>query len=466
MAKGHDNAKERKEAVSKFEQMLRNNQSFFFESFEYDYIISHYMEKSQWKQASKACELAISQYPYSIHFLLDKVAILTHKKQFLEAHELLDKAEHLQPNDVDIIIARSHIFMQNGDFEKNIQYLQYAIDLSSEPELIYYQLGLAYQSMERYEQAIIYHQKALEQDIENEEVFFELAFCLDMSGKLEESIAYYQRFIDRDPYSHFAWYNLGLVYSKLEHFEQALTAYEYATIIKDDFSSAWFNLGNTKYSLQIYEEAIECYQKVLELEDPTAEPYCYLGNCYEKLMQLDLALEQYKLSLSIEATYPDALYGMAICLYKRDKWYEAYGYVRRAVDVDHSNGDYWLTLADIEMKMGNTIHALEAYERAAQLCADNPDVWINWSLTYYENGEHDKAFNIASQGLTDNIECAELHYHACVYLINQGKYREALEFLQNALNLDFGMHTILFDFFKSKEVQIGLNKIIEQYKNR
>jgi tetratricopeptide (TPR) repeat protein len=97
---------------------------------------------------------------------------------------------------------------------------------------------------------------------------------------------------------------------------------------------------------------------------------------------------------------------------------------------------------------------------------DNPDIWVSWSLVFYEQEDYDKAFDIVNSGMAENAKCAELHYHASIYLINQGKYKEALDFLQNALILDFEMHPILFEFFTNLEVQKGLYKIIEQYKDK
>ena len=56
------------------------------------------------------------------------------------------------------------------------------------------------------------------------------------------------------------------------------------------------------------------------------------------------------------------------------------------------------------------------------------------------------------------------HYRMTAYLIGNGKYQEAFNFLENALILDFDMHTVLFDFFPNLEIQKVLFKIIDQYK--
>ena len=177
-------------------------------------------------------------------------------------------------------------------------------------------------------------------------------------------------------------------------------------------------------------------------------------------------MEQYRAAIKLDSSFSEALYGMAICLDKSAKWLEAYSFIKKAIDGDEVNGEYWFLLADIESKIGNVVSAIESYEKAANLSPNNPDIWVNWSLVYHEQSDFEKAFSIVTQGMIENVDEAELNYHACVYLINLGKYRDALEYLQNALVLDFEMHTILFDFFTSLEVQKGLYKIIEQYKNR
>jgi hypothetical protein len=58
-----------------------------------------------------------------------------------------------------------------------------------------------------------------------------------------------------------------------------------------------------------------------------------------------------------------------------------------------------------------------------------------------------------------------LYYHAVVFLINAGFYKEAFNYLENALFLDFQNHTILFEYFKDLEIQKALFKIIEQFRN-
>ena len=68
------------------------------------------------------------------------------------------------------------------------------------------------------------------------------------------------------------------------------------------------------------------------------------------------------------------------------------------------------------------------------------------------------------EGLKVCPDDAELFYRMTVYLIEAGSYKEAFNYLENALILDFDGHSILFEFFPKLETQKALYKIIEQFR--
>jgi tetratricopeptide (TPR) repeat protein len=91
---------------------------------------------------------------------------------------------------------------------------------------------------------------------------------------------------------------------------------------------------------------------------------------------------------------------------------------------------------------------------------------MNWSLLLYDQGDYLKAADLASEGIEESPENADLHYYAAAYLINAGRYKEAFQYLENALILDFEKHTMLFEFFPQLETQKALYKIIDQYRKK
>jgi hypothetical protein len=57
-----------------------------------------------------------------------------------------------------------------------------------------------------------------------------------------------------------------------------------------------------------------------------------------------------------------------------------------------------------------------------------------------------------------------LYYRMCAYLLSAGKYKQAYNYLENALILDFDKHYLLFDYFPELESQKALARLIDQYR--
>jgi tetratricopeptide (TPR) repeat protein len=456
---------EEKRAVRRFEEMLRNRESVFLTLETYEQIIDHYADEGKFKQALHACNLAVEQYPYSTDLLLDMAHLMVQNQQPKEALEILEKLSLFHPADLEVMLLKGSIHNLLGDFEEAVGILENALPFAEDSAQVHYQLGLAYQNWSKYREAIVHYKACIEKNMSNEAALYELAFCLDAIGELEVSLTYYEAFIDKDPFSFNAWYNLGIAYSKLERFEEAAGAYEYATLLKEDFASAHFNRGNAFMNLRQYALAKECYESTLRHEEPTPDVCCCLGAACEKLGQTEEALTHYRKATKIEPLWDEGWFGIAVCLNLQEKWYESIHFSRKALKINEENYEYWMLLAECEAKIGNVISAAEAYEQAANLAPFQAEVWLNWSLLFYEQGDYAKAVQLVVEGMEDNPKEAEMYYRATVYLLHGGQYKQAFEYLETALTLDFDKHILLFDFFQEIEQQKALYRIIQEFKD-
>ena len=66
--------------------------------------------------------------------------------------------------------------------------------------------------------------------------------------------------------------------------------------------------------------------------------------------------------------------------------------------------------------------------------------------------------------MAERADEPEFFYRIAVYLIEAGKFKEAFNYLENALILNIEGHTVLFDFFPKAETQKALYKIIDQFR--
>jgi len=110
------------------------------------------------------------------------------------------------------------------------------------------------------------------------------------------------------------------------------------------------------------------------------------------------------------------------------------------------------------------VSCLSAYQEANMIDPENLTVWLEWSYVYYEQGDYEQALGLVIDGMDEMPDEANLYYYATAYLICDGKFREAFNFLENALTLDFDKHEVLYEFFPQLETQKALFKIIDQYR--
>ena len=114
--------------------------------------------------------------------------------------------------------------------------------------------------------------------------------------------------------------------------------------------------------------------------------------------------------------------------------------------------------------MGNEISATEAYEKSIELDTYNVDAYICWSMFHFSQNDFERAIEIMEMGLEDQPDESEFYYRIAIYKISDGKIKEALNYLEVALNLYYEGHIILFEFFTDLKTQKTLYKIVEQYK--
>ncbi|MES2795705.1 MAG: hypothetical protein V4683_07065, partial [Bacteroidota bacterium] len=137
---------------------------------------------------------------------------------------------------------------------------------------------------------------------------------------------------------------------------------------------------------------------------------------------------------------------------------------KKAIKLSPKNSYYWLELAENEGKLGNEVSANEAYQKAVEFDTFNVDAYICWSMYFYGIEQYDRAIEIMEMGLEDQPDESEYYYRIAIYLIADRKIKEALNYLEVALNLYYEGHIILFEFFTDLATQKTIYKIVDQYR--
>ena len=124
--------------ITRFEQMLKTNQVYFFDAVEFETIIQYYIDTGEINLAKKALQMGINQHPFHIDLLLLKSELLIFDDSHKEASQLLDTIEEMEPSNQEVYIQKAAISSKI----KNIMqpFLSYSKDLNK--QMIHKRFGL------------------------------------------------------------------------------------------------------------------------------------------------------------------------------------------------------------------------------------------------------------------------------------------------------------------------------------
>jgi tetratricopeptide (TPR) repeat protein len=115
------------ELLSLYERLRSGNGSGFLSEESFERIVDHFDDQDAIPKAMEAVELGIQQFPYSSSLLVKKADLLIATRQYSRALSLLDKAEILDKNDIDIYILRTDAYLALDQQSKAVTLLEEAI---------------------------------------------------------------------------------------------------------------------------------------------------------------------------------------------------------------------------------------------------------------------------------------------------------------------------------------------------
>jgi len=162
--------------------------------------------------------------------------------------------------------------------------------------------------------------------------WFNLALAYDSLQQYTRAVQAYQEALRIEPDNAFTWSNLGVTYNRLKQYDKAIAAYQEAARIKPDFANAWRELGTAYGMLQQYDKATTALQEAVRIEPKDVIAWRNLGFVYNALKQDDKAATAYQEMVRIEpkdAAAWAALSGTYFNQGRYGKAYKAYQTLRK-----------------------------------------------------------------------------------------------------------------------------------------
>jgi tetratricopeptide (TPR) repeat protein len=452
------------EAVARFKKMVKNHTSKYFDVFEVEGIVDHFLEDGRIKLAKKAVEAGLKLHPTSISIKIRKAQVLMHEGKLEECLELLNLAEKIETNNPDLYLTKGGALNLLGDVPKAVEAFDTALSMPiDEPDETLYNIGISFGQAGETQLAIKYLDQAHNANPRNEIVLYELGYYCDKDSRFEESIDYYNKYLDIDPFNHSVWYNIGITYNRMGMFEKAIEAYDYSLVLNEDFLHAHFNKANALANNNQFDDAIECYLEYLNLDQENDDAFCYLAECYLNTDKYSDALVYYQKAIRLNDSNSSAWYGSGLIMWSEGELSDALVFFKKAINLEEDNPDFWAMAAKVYAELDEIKDAVKAFETTAKLDPENIDNWLCYSEMYYDIDNTDKAIEVLKTANKINKANAFLNYRLTAYLLDKNEELEAVCHFEKALKIDYSKQNELFEFYPEASKIESIKKLISQY---
>jgi tetratricopeptide (TPR) repeat protein len=428
----------------------------------------HFFNKEYKKEkALEVVEHALDLYPFSVEFFIKKAEILTDCKLYEDAYSVVDMAETLAPADVQLKLLKSRIFATQGRFDiamEIISELKAHAEFTDISEVLYAEACIL-EMMRDFDGTFNTLKEILESNDMHDAALDKIWYISDMSRMHEHSKQLHHQLIDRNPYNYRAWYNLGQASASLGEYEQAIQAFEYAFIIYPEFETAYkecadlcFEIGKYNKALKIYMEALEVFGADLDLFHNVGQCLLYLGNPKS-------ARKYFNKALKVDPYNDEIHYSIGLTFARESRWINAINAYKRALDLDDMREEYFAGLGEAFFHINEFDKARYYFNKAIKYGPEQSFIWLAYANFLMATNHLSKAIDLLDKAeyYTQSVDL-EYCKSACYFLKEDRE--SGLKTLESALEKDFSMHSMLFQFAPYLQFDADIQSMIKYYKEQ
>ncbi|RQP14022.1 MAG: tetratricopeptide repeat protein [Chryseobacterium sp.] len=426
------------DAVRRFEEMVDNGEELFFDSEEYEDIISYYLEMGDYQYAELAVGYAEKLYPGSLEIQVRKLELLLERNQNAEAKVLLKELSDRAEDNLDYIICCAKYFSNMGNPRKAIAYCELALEKQEDEDFIHNFIADEYRSLDDPFNAIKHYKKALMYEPDDAYSLESIMVCYGELKKSDEALVFINEYLDKRPYNDCGWYEYAMFQFGQKKYTEAIRGFDYILAIGAESVSVYTNKAACYEALEEWQKAIDCYREAADLEETRSYTYYRIGLCYRQLKQPLAALTAFQQALKEDPQFFLAMSELSDIHEGLGNMKEALHYAKETIALNSANTEYQKRLAFLLIDAGQFEESLEPLKT---LVEKEPGRFYNW-YAYSEVlmliGEYPDAKEVLT-GAVQIHPRAELYYQLSNCHFNLGEQQEGRDTLAKAVELDPGI---------------------------
>ncbi|MEI2758903.1 MAG: tetratricopeptide repeat protein [Bacteroidia bacterium] len=448
--------------VQRFEEMLRNHETYFFDADSLIKITDFYLEKFDYDKAMEVIKYGQNLHPDNTAFKA-KEAYITHLQgNSEEALEMINQLLTVNPKNEDLYLIKGLIYNSLGMFPEGRKTFKELLSFTEFKEDVCFHIAQTYLQTFDYHGAIHYFKNCLFENKKNEVAADELSECFDRAGRASEGITYFQALIDQDPYNALFWFHLGQMYQCCIEYEKAINAYDYCILIDENMDEAYIQSGQCHMLAGNYEKAIQAFKQSFEYNTPEAFVYDNIAQCYFELGNHEESRSYFKKAVKSNPSFHSSWYGIGMTLSEEERWYEAIHYLKKAIELNSDISDYWFLLGDCERELGNFEEADEAYRKVIEMDPDFLDIWYEYPEFLMEQNRTDEALQYAYLAVKYFPNDIAVHLRYIILQYRNGNIKTAYSLLSAAINNEENIREIIEEIYPELLNDSNIQKILEQ----
>ena len=454
------------ELVDRFENMVKEHQSCYFDADELNVILEHYLQQNNIKKANLAADIAIKYHPNNPIISIIKAKQLLANSHAKEALSTLKNAD-LDRDDADYLLTLAACYSDLGENKKAIKaYMKAAKEFDfKDCEDIYNFIAVEYENLGDMENALKFFILGISkaEDIDNQ--YFEIRNCYSILHKMDDGIEFFRKEIDRNPYSVPAWMALGNCYVRLGQLENAIDQFEYALAIDPHYKKGYVDISTAYNELNRFKETIETVEDAMRYNAESPLLLCLYGEAFAKTGNHEEAMKIYKKAMKMDENLPEAYAGIGFLLSDENNPKSALKFLKHAHTLSPYNTDYMYVIIEEYNRIGEHDNALKFVNEILDLNPYDENVYISMMECHVLKDDPEKAMESLERGLLILPNNAALLYRKAFLYFAQDQTESGLLTLEMALNQDYDGHIEFLSFdAENLTSNPAIMDLIEEYR--
>ena len=320
---------------------------------------------------------------------LVELRMLLQNKQLAEADK---KAKALGASgDPDIMLSAAIALGEHGFHTKALPILKRVAEIRPRYSEAYYNMALAFVSMERPVDAV----PSLEKAVELRPEFYEARALL------------------------------GNLLAQAGNFEEAIPHLQVALSIRPEGAKLHAFLGLQYLRGRYYDEAIKSFQQAIELDPGNADVRYLLVDAHHKNHDFELALQEAMVTIAKFPELANSHYQVGWQLDNMGRFEEARGHFEHALTIDSGFAEAHRMLGEVALKLGDAKGSLSHFRRAIARDGSSGEAYAGLGKALIQLKLYEETVTEMERGIKQAPELASLHLYLSQAYRSTGRMEDA-----------------------------------------